>query len=600
MRLQKGMCRYIPAFFMVAKAKIKYLFWSALVFLWSLQTLLAQNELLVLAHITQENQQQQVQEWNKMDSVALVRYAEKQVSDWKRKAYLLANLDSIVKDSAAYRIYLHKGKAFKHIDFRSDPNTLPNIVFTSDPMLWQSWAEEKIREDANHGFPFSRIELIHPEIKGDSLIAQIEYVQGPPILFGPIEQRKNKLLNRKYLERLMAYKMGRPYNESIIREFEQDISRLSFVSSEYPPLVHFLGDQALLWVYLVKKPANRVEALLGLNSTGLGASREYRITGEANIDLWNSFKIGERLHIRYENLQENSPRLTLLTDFPYLPYIPLGWRMQFDLIKFKEDYISQFFRTGIKQRIGKYQELVLEFQYNRSYLLNVDTLYIRNNQKLPQSLDFNFVSYGISYNLNQLNNLLSPTKGMLLQTSFLFGNKNFEKNSKILQYDTPEQLLSLQYDSINASKLQMNAEFKIGFYQSLSKRQVLKIAQQSFYIYTEGKILANELYRMGGFKNLRGFDDDFFLSSAYFLNTLEYRFLLDKFSFLYLFLDYSRMQVISQNQILPWANYWGMGTGIQLKTGAGIFTLAFAVGKRPEDGFDWSGAKVHFGYVNLF
>lgn len=77
-------------------------------------------------------------------------------------------------------------------------------------------------------------------------------MQGPPILFGPIEQRKNKLLNRKYLERLMAYKMGRPYNESIIREFEQDISRLSFVSSEYPPLVHFLGDQALLWVYLVK------------------------------------------------------------------------------------------------------------------------------------------------------------------------------------------------------------------------------------------------------------------------------------------------------------------------------------------------------------
>ncbi len=47
-------------------------------------------------------------------------------------------------------------------------------------------------------------------------------------------------------------------------------------------------------------------------------------------------------------------------------------------------------------------------------------------------------------------------------------------------------------------------------------------------------------------------------------------------------------------------NPFGLGGGLTFETGAGLFTLVYAVGKQFENPIEYNRAKIHFGYINYF
>jgi hemolysin activation/secretion protein len=81
--------------------------------------------------------------------------------------------------------------------------------------------------------------------------------------------------------------------------------------------------------------------------------------------------------------------------------------------------------------------------------------------------------------------------------------------------------------------------------------------------------------------------------------TAEYRLLTGQNSYLYTFWDGSWVRNQSQfsnNTSL----FWGAGMGATLDTKAGIFNVAFAVGKREDVPINFRQIKIHFGYLNFF
>lgn len=560
----------------------------------------AQQQVKYFIHLYARHDSVVVENWKESDSIQVQHKVEKLLNTLKSGGYLLAQLDSLVRDSLTRNYHIYKGPKFTWISFRAS-NKLSAVKYESKNIEeWNHWQDEKIMADVSNGFPFSKIKLIHPVVSNDSLYADIVYEPGPFIQFGPSDQRKGKLLAPRYLERMSNVRMGYPYNQKYIEDAGDRLSQLPFLEMQYPPMVHFLGDKAMVWFFLKKKPANKFDFLLGLNSSNPGSSQKYRITGEATVELWNSFKIGERILLHYENLIEQSPRLNFLADFPYLRFLPVGFYGSFDLVKFRDEFVNLQSQLRIKYLLNASQEAGVLMHLNQSYVLQTDSNFIKNNLKLPASLDFSFNSYGFYYHLNQLDYRISPTRGWSLEVQIRGGSKQYLARNNVLKYDTPEGQLKMQYDSLNNSGLQLNTNFKSAYYWNMAKRQVIKIGIQGFMIFTEGKVLQNELFRIGGFKNLRGFDDDGYSSSAYWINTLEYRFLLDRNSFLQMFADHAYMRTISQNIATDWDHYFGIGAGIQFQTKAGAFILQLAVGRRPDDRFDFGAAKVHFGYSSLF
>ena len=124
------------------------------------------------------------------------------------------------------------------------------------------------------------------------------------------------------------------------------------------------------------------------------------------------------------------------------------------------------------------------------------------------------------------------------------------------------------------------------------------IGNKSALIQSEN-IYQNELLRFGGLRLLRGFDEEALTASLYSFMTLEYRFILDRNSYLALFSDggyYESNTVSGYDKDTP----IGIGAGINFETKAGIFSFNYAFGKQRDNPFDLGAAKIHFGFVNIF
>ena len=129
-------------------------------------------------------------------------------------------------------------------------------------------------------------------------------------------------------------------------------------------------------------------------------------------------------------------------------------------------------------------------------------------------------------------------------------------------------------------------------------RSAIKIGAQSGFISGEG-LFQNELFRIGGLKTLRGFDEESIRASAYTIGTVEYRYLFEQNSYLFFFGDaayYERHGVDGFVHDTP----YGFGTGISFETKAGIFSLSYALRKQFGNPIYLRAGKIHFGIVNYF
>jgi hemolysin activation/secretion protein len=109
------------------------------------------------------------------------------------------------------------------------------------------------------------------------------------------------------------------------------------------------------------------------------------------------------------------------------------------------------------------------------------------------------------------------------------------------------------------------------------------------------------LYRVGGLKTLRGFDEESILASSYYIFTLEYRYLLEENSYLYFFGDGAYTENLSISYTGDrYDTPYGFGAGISFETKAGIFSINYALGSQYGNPIDVRAGKVHFGIVNYF
>lgn len=548
--------------------------------------------------------------WGELDSIKLKSKIDAWIYNERKSGHMLASLDRTEEFAGYYLHHLYRGPVFKavFIDFDTSNDELKSrfqYYFSNKnplhyPDLINQWMALIVKQDTEHGYPFSLIKAIKAKTKGDTLFASMHYQKGPKLNFRSIEQRKGYIVSTKYLERIAHLKRGKAFNQKSIDAFETTINKLPYIESMYPPRIYFAGQDIMLWLYLKKKPANKFDFLLGVAPDNNSSSRKYKLTGEASIDLWNSLKTGERLSLKYENLTINSPELKIIGDFPYIPFLPLGLSAAFNLVKFQEDYINLKTSASIRYSLKNNSEAGFTGAVDQSYLIRFDTTFIINNNRLPNELDYRYSSSGIYFSNNSLDQLISPKKGFESLIKFDLGIKKIKTNDSYLKYNSIERAIIAQYDSLNANPLQLNIIVKSAYYLNPKKRHVIKGSFQGHQLVTKGPILNNELLLIGGFKSIRGFDEAIFRAAGYAIGSLEYRFLLDKNSFLNVFLDEGLLHLMIQNQLQPWASYTGIGAGIQVQTKAGAFLLQLGVGKFPKAKFDFSATKVHFGYTNLF
>ena len=107
------------------------------------------------------------------------------------------------------------------------------------------------------------------------------------------------------------------------------------------------------------------------------------------------------------------------------------------------------------------------------------------------------------------------------------------------------------------------------------------------------------MLRIGGLHTLRGVDEESIFASFYSITTIEYRFILEQNSFLYLFTDGAFWEKRTANAYSLDRPY-SFGVGMNFETNAGIFSISYAVGKQFDNPIQFRSAKIHFGFINFF
>ena len=125
---------------------------------------------------------------------------------------------------------------------------------------------------------------------------------------------------------------------------------------------------------------------------------------------------------------------------------------------------------------------------------------------------------------------------------------------------------------------------------------------QGGYIYnsSDSTIFENELFRIGGLNTLRGFDEESIFASGYSIVTLEFRYLLEQNSYLYVFTNDAWYENKSSSASIREDIPYGFGAGISFETNAGIFSINYALGAQNGQTPLLKSAKIHFGFVNIF
>jgi hemolysin activation/secretion protein len=174
-------------------------------------------------------------------------------------------------------------------------------------------------------------------------------------------------------------------------------------------------------------------------------------------------------------------------------------------------------------------------------------------------------------------------------------------NNEILQLKDPNDSsfdFKSLYDTVKLNSYQFRIRATAVKYFPLGKQGTIKAAVNTG-IFQSAEIFKNELFQIGGFKLLRGFDEESQYVSQYVIGTLEYHYLISQNSYFYTLMDGGWGRNNSQNANVN-HTYLSGGLGLAFETRVGVFNLAWAVGRRDDIPLNLRQSKIHFGFVNYF
>jgi hemolysin activation/secretion protein len=154
------------------------------------------------------------------------------------------------------------------------------------------------------------------------------------------------------------------------------------------------------------------------------------------------------------------------------------------------------------------------------------------------------------------------------------------------------------YDSIQLLTMQYKLQGNFSYYLNFRKNWVLH-SQINTAMLMNQNLFFNELFRIGGLKTLKGFDEQSIFANKYLIGNFELRYLFQQNSGFMIFWNGAWYE----NAALPQVRVdkpWGVGVGMNIETGAGVFSLYYALGKQLGNEFEFQRAKIHFGFVNFF
>lgn len=525
------------------------------------------------------------------------------------KGLLEFSIDSLIKtDSLQFKPELTLGQPYKWDTIKLDHRgvEIPKNVSGK-------WNEKLVSTEdliqridkiifflQSNGHPFANISLSQLKVNSQQLSGILDINPGPKIQWDTLNILGSPNLPGYYFENYLNIIPGKTYNEEIFLEISRKLKELPFIKLESKPTVSFNKKSAIVHLNLKQKSANFINGVIGIlpnSSTALtGDESQLVITGDLKLNLGNSFGYGEKIKINWRRLQAESQQLNTQEDVPFILGSFIGLTHSLDLLKQDTSFINYKNRIGIKYDISAKQSFTGFWENETTNNLSNNAITNSNLSSINGAKN----AYGFKLFIDGLDYKFNPRKGFLINLEGKAGIKKisgFKTDNKILIHISEENDISSSL-LVPETSMIYQGSLLIEGYIPLWKVVSLKLANNSGFKAND-YLLDNDLYRLGGFSLLRGFDQQSIFATNYSVFTMELRLLFEENSFFNIFTDQSFIQksTITEETINSTSAY---GAGLNFQTKPGIFSISYALGKFDNTQINFSSAKIHFGFINLF
>ena len=530
------------------------------------------------------------------------------------RGFPASSVDSVNYDSTKATVQLYLGEQFKWAEVNTDSidikvleaigwNTKLSRINKMDFARLQLQEDKIISYYENTGYPFAEIRMDSIQFTGDQIKAALSVNKGPLYHLDSIRVYGNAKIKNSFLRHYLAINNGMPYNNEKLKQVSKRLKELPYLEEQQPWDVTMLGSGSVLNLYLKQKRASAIDVLIGyLPANNVTAKSQF--TGDVHLDLKNALGSGENILLNWQQLQPQSPRLTIGYNHPYILNSKFGIDFAFNLLKRDSSYLQLNATFGLQYLLSANQSGKIFYQNERSYLLasGADTNNVLLTRKLPPNIDVSSGNFGVSYDFVNTNYRLNPRRGNELGFVLGVGIKKVAKNNDIVNLKDPNDPdfdFNTLYDTIKLRSYRIRFQASAAHYIPAGKRSTLKTAVNIGWLETP-QPFRNELFQIGGYRLLRGFDEESIYANRYGIFTAEYRYLVGINSYFFGFSDVGFTKT-NFNTVNINNRFVSGGIGLAFETKLGLLNLSYAVGKRNDIKFDIrNSSKIHFGYINYF
>lgn len=447
------------------------------------------------------------------------------------------------------------------------------------------WMERSLGLAENSGFPFAELKIDSLEIKDNLISGVMNFDSGPLITWDSLEVSGESKTQQRYLQQLSGLNPGEAFSQEKLEKAAQSVLKSPYFTLVGAPELSFQTQQAKPIFTLQDRRVNVFDGVIGFlpNENEPG---KMLITGEVDLQLYHLGGKGRDFSVNWQRLNIQSQALEIKAKEAFVFRSPLDFQVGFSLLKQDSSFVNRTFELDFGYRISDEGYLNFFTRRQAGDLISPDDL--ENNQFLPAAIDFRWNQYGIGIDWDNLDSPVSHRKGSRFQGRFSLGNKRIIQNTGL-----PEEL----YEGLEESSPQYQGWFSGEKHLFLNSFWGMWLRGVGGFLENENLFL-NELYRLGGLKSIRGFNEKNFYAKGYGYFNLEQRLFFDQNSYLVVFADLGVIENPYEVQKIDYPI--SFGTGINLDTDGGLFSFVFALGKSNTQPLSFSYSRIHFGYLARF
>lgn len=502
-------------------------------------------------------------EFIKKDSLSAAKFLDSLAEN----NYYFTKVLNVEKVDKTTKILFDKGKNFNEAKV-SLPNETAEFlkskteIFTKNLDSLKQVINQKYTDE---GFAFNRVKTQFLGFENEIPKVEISVFKGDKRLINGFVLKGYTKVPKRFVKNLEKEFVGKKYDNENLLKINSRLENHPFVLLERTPQTLFTKDSTEIYLTLQKKKSNNFDGILGF---GNNDKQKISFTGSINLNLKNVFNSFESISLYWQRNQQSGQNFDLQTDIPYLFGSNVGANLNMNIYRQDSTFANVKFRPSLYYQLTAKQKIGARGNFEISSVLD-DTY--------TSGQDFSKKGVGVFYEFTETSE----------EPLFVY------KTKLIAELD----LLSSYYQNLDKTYQQNRYYLFAERNFHLKGNHYFNIKAESAMLNSGGEVTTNELFRIGGYNSLRGFNEQSLYTDFYGFGSAEYRYLVSNQAFFDVF---GQLANVRNSTLKTTSKLYSFGVGFNFILPIGLMTFQVSNGQEFGNPFKFQDTKIHWGIVSKF